>query len=242
MYNINRKIGDKKLNSTLFINILGRSLFIFMCYNLSASKKVKALFKEPSKMKTLGFRKSLIAVMLVAAFVLAGTACDKKITSSDTVSTGASTVDPLSYAAIDAKMRDYAFNVNEYMREHSAEAYQKVTNGKTIGGIDAKCTYTLSHDKKYEVLQMEKDIGNGHQVDEYFNMGDSMFVARTTIYDDGHFDPVYKYYVVDGALYKIDIDNKTVTKLAILTDSAIEEMQANIDIYLSFEDIRTLYA
>ena len=73
-------------------------------------------------MKTLGFRKSVIAVMLVAAFVLAGTACDKKITSSDPVTTGGSTVDPLSYAAIDAKMRDYTFGVNEYMREHSAEA------------------------------------------------------------------------------------------------------------------------
>ncbi len=193
-------------------------------------------------MKTLGFRKSVIAVMLVAAFVLAGTACDKKITSSDPVTTGGSAVDPLSYAAIDAKMRDYTFGVNEYMREHSAEAYQKVTDGKTIGGIDAKCTYTLSKDKKYEVLQMEKEIENGYQVDEYFNMGDSMFITRTTIYNDGNFDPVYKYYVIDGALYKIDIDTQTVTKLAILTDSGIEEIQANIDIYLSFDEIQKLYA
>ena len=193
-------------------------------------------------MKTLGFRKSVIAVMLVAAFVLAGTACDKKITSSDPVTTGGSAVDPLSYAAIDAKMRDYTFGVNEYMREHSAEAYQKVTDGKTIGGIDAKCTYTLSKDKKYEVLQMEKEIENGYQVDEYFNMGDSMFITRTTIYNDGNFDPVYKYYVIDGALYKIDIDTQTVTKLAILTDSGIEEIQANIDIYLSFDERQKLYA
>lgn len=193
-------------------------------------------------MKTLGFRKSVIAVMLVAAFVLAVTACDKKITSSDPVTTGGSAVDPLSYAAIDAKMRDYTFGVNEYMREHSAEAYQKVTDGKTIGGIDAKCTYTLSKDKKYEVLQMEKEIENGYQVDEYFNMGDSMLITRTTIYNDGNFDPVYKYYVIDGALYKIDIDTQTVTKLAILTDSGIEEIQANIDIYLSFDEIQKLYA
>ena len=89
---------------------------------------------------------------------------------------------------------------------------------------------------------MDKEIENGHQVDEYFNMGDSMYVTRTTIYNDGNFDPVYKYYVTGGALYKIDIETQTVTKLAILTDSAIEEMQANIDIYLSFEEIRTLYA
>ncbi|MBR4404183.1 MAG: hypothetical protein IKT10_03625 [Clostridiales bacterium] len=193
-------------------------------------------------MKTMGFRKSVVAVMLVAAFVLAGTACNKKITSSDPVVSSGNTVDPMSYAAIDAKMRDYNFSLNEYMREHSAEAYQKVTKGTTLGGIPANCTYTLSPDKKYEVLQMDKEIDNGHQVDEYFNMGDSMYVTRTTIYNDGNFDPVYKYYVTGGALYKIDIETQTVTKLAILTDSAIEEMQANIDIYLSFEEIRTLYA
>ena len=190
----------------------------------------------------MGFRKSVVAVMLVAAFVLAGTACNKKITSSDPVVSSGNTVDPMSYAAIDAKMRDYNFSLNEYMREHSAEAYQKVTKGTTLGGIPANCTYTLSPDKKYEVLQMDKEIDNGHQVDEYFNMGDSMYVTRTTIYNDGNFDPVYKYYVTGGALYKIDIETQTVTKLAILTDSAIEEMQANIDIYLSFEEIRTLYA
>ena len=75
-------------------------------------------------MKTMGFRKSVVAVMLVAAFVLAGTACNKKITSSDPVVSSGNTVDPMSYAAIDAKMRDYNFSLNEYMREHSAEAYQ----------------------------------------------------------------------------------------------------------------------
>jgi len=193
-------------------------------------------------MKTMGFRKSVVAVMLVAAFVFGATACSKKITSSDPVSTGGSTVDPLSYSAIDAKMRDYTFGVNEYMREHSDEAYQKVTDGKTLGGIKAQCTYTKSKDGKYEVLQMEKEFDSGYQVDEYFNMGDSMFVTRTTIYDDGNFDPVYKYYIVDGGLYKVDIETQTVTKLAILSESAIKEMEKNIDIYLSFEEIRALYA
>ena len=34
-------------------------------------------------MKRLGFRNSFIAVALIAALVLAGTGCDKKISSSD---------------------------------------------------------------------------------------------------------------------------------------------------------------
>ena len=48
---------------------------------------------------------------------------------------------------------------------------------------------------------MEKRLENGVQVDEYFNLGDAVFIARTTIYYDGNFDPVDKYYIIDGAVY-----------------------------------------
>ena len=89
---------------------------------------------------------------------------------------------------------------------------------------------------------MEKALENGVQYDEYFNMGDSMFITRTTVYDDGDFDPVDKYYIIGGVLYKVDITDQTVTKLISLSDPGIKETQANIDIYLSFEEIRTLYA
>ena len=80
------------------------------------------------------------------------------------------------------------------------------------------------------------------QVDEYFNMGDAMFIARTTIYNDGTFDPVYKYYIAEGTLYQVDTEAQTVTKIADLSDPAIEEARANIVIYLNFDEIRALYA
>lgn len=89
---------------------------------------------------------------------------------------------------------------------------------------------------------MEKTLSNGMQVDEYFNMGDAMFIARTTIYNDGTFDPVDKYYIAEGTLYKVDTEAQTVTKIADLSDPAIEEARANIDIYLNFDEIRALYA
>ena len=191
----------------------------------------------------MGFRKSLVAVVLAASLVLAGTGCTKKISSSDpSDNMTVDIVDAMSYSAIDAKMREYTFGINEYMREHAAEVLQNTTDGKTIGGVNAVCTYTLSPDNKYESLQMEKAIENGLQYDEYFNMGDSMFITRTTVYDDGDFEPVDKYYIIGGVLYKIDITDKTVTKLMSLSDPGIEETQANIDIYLSFEEIRALYA
>ena len=193
-------------------------------------------------MKRLGFRNSFIAVALIAALVLAGTGCEKKITSSDTVDPKTvDVVDPLSYGAIDAKMREYTFGINEYMREHSSEATQKTKKSTTPGGVPAECVYTLSPDNKYESLQMEKTVENGVQYDEYFNMGDSIFITRTTVYNDGNFDPVDKYYIIGGALYKVDITDQTVTKLVDLSDPAAEEIRANIDIYLSFEEIRTIY-
>ena len=193
-------------------------------------------------MKRLGFRNSFIAVALIAALVLAGTGCEKKISSSDTTDPKTvDVVDPLSYGAIDAKMREYTFGINEYMREHSSEAIQKTKKGSTPGGVPADCVYTLSSDNKYESLQMEKAVENGVQYDEYFNMGDSIFITRTTVYNDGNFEPVDKYYIIAGVLYKVDITDQTVTKLVDLSDPAAKEIQANIDIYLSFEEIRTIY-
>ena len=160
----------------------------------------------------------MTAVVLAAALVLAGTGCSKKISSSDPSNKATvEIVDPMSYAAIDAKMREYTFGLNEYMREHAAEVTQKTADGATLGGVKALCTYTLSP-------------------------GDSIFITRTTVYNDGNFEPVDKYYIIGGALYKVDITDQTVTKLKDLNDPAIEETQANIDIYLSFEEIRALYA
>ena len=87
----------------------------------------------------MGFRKSLTAVVLAAALVLAGTGCSKKISSSDPSNKATvEIVDPMSYAAIDAKMREYTFGLNEYMREHSAEVTQKTADGATLGGVKAK--------------------------------------------------------------------------------------------------------
>ena len=148
----------------------------------------------------------------------------------------------MSFTAIDAKLRDYNFGINEYMREHQSETTQKKTDGATPNGVAANCTYTISPDSKYESLQMEKRLANGTQVDEYFNLGDAVFVARTTIYDDGDFDPVDKYYIIDGGLYKVDGSAETVTKLADINGDSGSAIKTELDIYFSFDEIRAIYA
>ena len=194
-------------------------------------------------MKNRGIIRNLTIFGLITAVIIAETGCSKKLTSVTTVTEASvqETIDPMSFMAIDAKIRDFTFSINEYMREHLSEATQKKTEGKTNNGIPANCTYTISPDSKYESLQMEKRLSNGTQVDEYFNMGDSVFVARTTIYDDGDFKPVEKYYIFDGGLYKIDGSAETVTKLADINDESGAEKKTELDLYYSFDEIRAIY-
>ena len=195
-------------------------------------------------MKHTGFRKSVMAAGLVATLILAGTGCTKQISSTETSNQQSGvqeTVDPMSFTAIDAKFRDYTFSINEYMREHQAEATQKKTQGATPNGVAANCTYTISPDGQFESLQMEKRLENGVQVDEYFNLGDSIFVARTTVYDDGNYDPVDKYYIIDGGLYKVDGAAETVTKIADIGTDAGNQAKADLDLYFSFDEIKAIY-
>ena len=195
-------------------------------------------------MRKVGMRNGIIAAGLVLAFAFAGTACTQKLYSDPDMTSAVVTesVDPMSFTAIDAKIRDYNFGINEYMREHFAEATQKKTSGVTLNGQAAECTYTISADGKYESLQMEKTISNGMQIDEYFNLGDSVFIARTTVYNDGNFEPVDKYYIIDGAIYKLDGSAETVNFIVNINDAAAAETKSNLDIYFTFDEIRALYA
>lgn len=193
----------------------------------------------------MGIRKNVLAAVLAATLILTGAGCDKKLSSESSNVPDASaqtTLDPLSFTVIDSKMRDYTFGINDYMKNHSEEVTQKVTEGKTINGKEARCVYTVSPDGKYESLQMEKTFESATQVDEYFNMGDSLFIARTTFYNNGNFDPVEKYYIIDGVIYKIDGEASTVTKLADITADTEASLKTEHDLYLSFDEIRQLYA
>ena len=193
-------------------------------------------------MKIIGIRNAVIASGLIAAVVLAGAGCTRKLSSETSVTAAVQTAaDPMSFSSIDAKFREYTFGINEYMREHSSETIQKSVSGTTINGVAANCKYTISPDGKYESLQMEKRLSNGTQVDEYFNLGDSVFVARTTIYDDGDFDPVDKYYIIDGCLYQVDGLAETVTKIADINDENGTSKKTELDLYYSFDEIRAIY-
>ena len=201
-------------------------------------------FIRSAFMMNTGLRNRMIAAGLGLAIVIACAGCSDKIYSNPdmtSITVQTTVLDPLSFQAIDAKMREFNFGINEYMREHADEATIKISSGATVNGVAANCKYTISPDGKYEALQMEKKLSGATQVDEYFNADDAVFITRTTMYDDGNFDPVDKYYIKDGAMYKVDSIAETVTKVADITGSS-DPVKQELDIYLSFDEIRTIYA
>ena len=189
------------------------------------------------------YRKKLIAVGLVAAIVMAGAGCNKQLIDPETPTTTESVyVDPLSFEGLDNAFRNYNNAINEYMKEHSEECTVIVKDGTTFNGVAANCRYTLSPDGQYEVLQMEKTLENATQVDEYFNLGDGVLIARSTVYNTGDFDPVVKYCITEGCIYQIDTKAETVTKILDLNDASADAKKAELDIYYTFDEIRALYA
>lgn len=200
-------------------------------------------FKRSNDMKSTGLRKRLVILTLGLAIAVTCAGCSEKIysdpnmTSSQGVQT---TADPFSFPVLDSKIREYTFALNEFMKDHSDEVTQKVVSGTTVNGVAANCKYTISNDGKYEALQMEKKIEGAMQMDEYFNMGDDFFIARTTIYDNGEYDPVYKYYICGGEIYRISTESDTAEKVGEFSDSS-REIANELDIYLSFDEIKAIY-
>jgi hypothetical protein len=116
-----------------------------------------------------------------------------------------------------------------------------VDNDETLGGIPCKSTFTVSPDNAFRILQQEKKYDNKTVMDEYFDLGDTLFIARTTVYNDGNFEPVEKYYIANNALYKLDFEKQTVLKVIELNADTAVATQKTLDLYFSFKDILTKY-
>ena len=114
-------------------------------------------------------------------------------------------------------------------------------NDKTLGGYPCKSTFTVSPDNSFRILQQEKTYDNKTVMDEYFDLGDALFIARTTLYTDGNFEPVEKYYIANNAVYKLDFEKQKVLKVIELNADTASATQKTLDFYFSFKDILTKY-
>ena len=188
--------------------------------------------------------KTAAVILVLASSLMLFSGCGKKLYSDPNMtSTISQTTGPgnLAYDELSNALATYDASLNDYMHKHLSECTVKKVEDKTLGGIPCKSTFTVSPDNKFRILQQEKTYDNKTVMDEYFDMGTALFIARTTVYKDGNFEPVEKYYIANKIVYKLDFDTKTLYKVVDIGSDTAAVTQKTLDLYFSFDDILAKY-
>ena len=192
--------------------------------------------------------KRTAAAAVAAAMLTSFAACknDKlysnpEMTASQSSSQIEETSLELTYDSVSAYMKQFDEELSLYMLDHRDEATVKDGDGTSYAGTPAYTVYTVSADGKYRALQMEKTFDDRTVVDEYFDTGDAMIFARTTVYNNGDYDPVEKYYITDGTVYKLDSETKTLVSVVDINSDSAAQMQTDLDMYFTFDEIVAIY-
>jgi len=189
--------------------------------------------------------KTAAVILALASSLMLFTGCGKKIYSNPDMTSSATSSGnngDIAYSELSTALSKYDASLNDYMHKHRSECKIKVVDDKTLGGIPCHSTFTVSPDNNYRILQQEKKYEDKTVVDEYFDLGEALFVARSTIYKNGEYDPVDKYYIAGKAVYKLDYASQSVIKLVDLGTDSANDIQKKLDLYFSFSDIMTKYA
>lgn len=216
-----------------------------MCYNRAVIQAWRLNMKTEHKNNTA--KRALAAAAACAMlFTLASCSNEKlysnpEMTASQTASDDGTSDTDLTYDAVNTRIKEYDEELSLYMLDHLQEATRKEYNGTSYAGVPAYIIYTLSADGQYQALQMEKTYDDRTVVDEYFDLGDAMVFARTTVYNSGDYGPVEKYYITDGIVYKLDSESKTLIAVAEVDSADSADAQAELDMYFTFDEILTLY-
>ena len=194
------------------------------------------------------FVKKAAAAAVAAAMITVFTACNNdklysnpEMTASQNASQPEATSVELTYDSVSAYMKQFDEELSLYMLDHHDEATVKEGDGTSYAGTPAYTVYTVSADGKYRALQMEKVLADRTVVDEYFDTGDAMIFARTTVYNNGDYDPVEKYYITGGTVYKLDPETKTLVSVVDIGSDSAAQMQTDLDMYFSFDEIVAIY-
>ena len=194
------------------------------------------------------FVKKAAAAAVAAAMLTAFAACNNdklysnpEMTASQNASQPEATSVELTYDSVSAYMKQFDEELSLYMLDHHDEATVKEGDGTSYAGTPAYTVYTVSADGEYRALQMEKVLADRTVVDEYFDAGDAMIFARTTLYNNGDYDPVEKYYITGGTVYKLDPETKTLISVIDIDSDSAAQMQTDLDMYFSFDEIVAIY-
>lgn len=188
--------------------------------------------------------KAAAVILVLASCLMIFSGCgNKKIYSDPNMTASASSTNKgdTAYAELSTALSKYDASLNDYMHKHKSECSVKTLNDQTLGGIPCRSTFTVSPDNKFRILQQEKNYDDKTVVDEYFDLGEALFIARSTVYKSGEYDPVEKYYVTNKMVYKLDYSSESVVKMVDLGTDQANELQKKLDIYFLFSDILAKY-
>ena len=195
-------------------------------------------------MKTRTAVKTAAVALALASSLMLFSGCGKKIYSDPNMTTTipqTSSPGDIAYSELSVSLSKYDAALNEYMHTHRSECTTKEVDDKTMGGIACHSVFTVSPDNKYRILQQEKKYDDKTVMDEYFDLGEALFIARTTVYKNGTFDPVEKYYITNNIVYKLDFNAQTIYKVVDIGSETAATTQKTLDLYFSFNDIMAKY-
>ena len=195
-------------------------------------------------MKASLSRKTTAVILALASSLMLFSGCGKKIYSDPNMTTTiarTSTPGEIAYNDLATTLSKYDAALNDYMHEHMKECKIKEVDDKTFSGTTCHSRFTVSPDEKYIVLQQEKKYDDKTVMDEYFDLKDALFMARTTLYNDGRYDPVEKYYIAKGMVYKLDYNTASIYKVVALGTEDAASKQKELDMYFSFNEIKAKY-
>ena len=195
-------------------------------------------------MKASLLGKTTAVILAFASSLMLFSGCGKKYYSDPnmtTTITRQTTPGEVLYNDLATILSKYDAALNDYMHAHMSECKIKEIDDKTFGGTACHSRFTVSPDDKYRVLQQEKKYDDKTVMDEYFDLKDAMFMARTTVYKDGNYDPVEKYYFANNMVYKLDYNTATVYKVVELNTEAAATKQKQLDMYFTFDEILAKY-
>lgn len=192
------------------------------------------------------FAKRAVTAVAATAILAAFCSCDNtklysnpEMTASQTESTATSL--ELTYDSVNTYMKEFDQELNLYMAEHLSEATRIEAEGTSYAGTPAYTVYTVSADGKYKALQMQKTLDDRTVMDEYFDTEDGMIFARTTVYNSGDYDPVEKYFITGGIVYKLDSGTNTLVTVTEVDSADAAQYQSDLDMYFSFDEIVSIY-
>ena len=188
--------------------------------------------------------KTAAVILALASSLMIFSGCGKKIYSDPSMTTTipkVTTPGELVYDELATTLSKYDAALNDYMHKHLSECKMKEIDDKTFSGTSCHSRFTVSPDDKYRILQQEKKYEDKTVMDEYFDLKDAMFMARTTVYTDGRYDPVEKYYIAKNMVYKLDYNTATVYKVVALNTNDTAAKQKQLDMYFTFDEIMAKY-